>query len=302
LPLALVLIVLGTVSEGYICISRWWFPVFKSRADLERVSPTTEYLRRVSGRDGRVYTHIIGLGEERRPDRPADAPNATARFGLHEAGGYDPMILARYSAALGDVGMFTVPANWDPIPNASYAGPFNQRSHVLDLLNVRYVVRRLRPGEQILPASWEIGGAPDRLVLDVGDPSSVKSMVSGFSGGEQLAGRTGSWTDGDRSIIRAFILPIEARYEVRMVAIAFAAAAPLDVTLRVNGKKAGVFHVKLDWRELSIKLPRDALVEGWNEIALVYSKTVSPASIDPKTSDRRKLGMFLDFLSVTPIE
>jgi hypothetical protein len=295
-------IVLGTVSESYICISRWWFPASKSRADLERVAPITAQLQRLPAAEHRIYSHINPFGEESVVDRPADTPNATALLGLHETAGYDPMIFRRYSEALGNAGMFATPVGWNRPPDAGYSGPFNARSHVLDILNVTHVVRRLLPGEPITPPEWEQSRVLDRLVVDVGAPRSRASLESGFSGDEEIGGHSGAWTDGRQSVVKAFLMPADARYELRLVALAYRAASPLTITVRVNGKRVGTIRVKLDWREVTLKLPRDALVEGWNEVVLAYSRTVTPASIDPTSGDRRQLAMFLDFLALTPAE
>jgi hypothetical protein len=295
-------IVLGTVSESYMCISRWWFPASKSRADLERVAPISAQLQRLEPSQHRIYSHINGFGEEARPDRPADTPNMTALRGFHEAAGYDPMIFKRYSEALGNAGMFATPAGWNRPPDAGHAGPFNARSRVLDILNVTHVVRRLLPGEHITPPEWEQSAVLDRLVVDIGTPNSRGALKSGFSGDEEIAGRSGAWTDGKQSVVKAFLMPLPVRYEFKLVALAYEPAAPVTVTVRVNGKRAGTVKVKLEWREVSLTLPENALVEGWNEIALIHSRTVAPANTDASSVDRRQLAAFVDFLAVTPVE
>lgn len=295
-------IVLGTVSESYLCISRWWFPFSKSRAELERVAPITAQLQRLEPSRHRIYSHINGFGEEGDADRPADTPNMTALRGFHETAGYDPMIFKRYSEALGNAGMFATPVGWDRPPDAGHAGPFNARSRVLDILNVTHVVRRLLPGEQITPPEWEHAAVLDRLVVDVGTPHSRGALKSGFSGDEEIAAHSGAWTDGKQSVVKAFLMPLPVRYELRLVALAYRPASPVTVTVRVNGKRAGTLKVKLEWRELSLKLPEDSLVEGWNEVVLAYSRTVSPASTDKASADRRQLSLFVDFLVLTPVE
>lgn len=296
------LVVLATVTEGYLCISRWWFPHAKSAEDLDRVSPTTAFLRQFPPAENRVYSHINGFNEEPFVHRPADAPNNSAWLGLQDVAGYDPMILSRYSEALGNAGMFGTPRGWDAPPDAGFGGPFHLRSHVLDLLNARFVVRRAKSGEGVVPSEWEQSVPLDRLVLDLGEAGARRSLGRGWSGDERIAGNSGSWTDGRQAWIHAHLLPIDSDYELRFSAIAFHAVAPLQVLLRVNGRTVSKFAVHLDRQEYSLKVKRKYLNEGPNELVFAFARTMAPADVPGASADRRKLGMFVDFFALTPME
>jgi hypothetical protein len=287
--LSLGIVVLGTVPESYLCLSSWWVPSAKSRAELERVGPVTAYVAQFHPSEYRVYTHINPFGEEPITDRPADAPNMTAIRGLAEVAGYDPMIFERYSQALGDVGMFAMPMGWNVPPDSDYSGPFNLRSHVLDILNARYVVRRLMPKEPVIPPDWEQLEVLDQLVLDVGRPEARHALKSGFREDDVLNGHTGAWTDGNRAVIKAFIVPEAERFRFRIKAIAYGDAAPVDLVIYLNNRRIAHKQMPAEWKDISIGLPRYAVNEGWNEIALV-------------SGAHRPLQLFVDAISLTPME
>jgi hypothetical protein len=282
-------VVLGTVVESYLCLNSWWVPNTKSRAELEHVAPVTAYVAQFPSTDYRVYTHINPFGEETIANRAADAPNMTAARGLAEVAGYDPMIFERYSQALGDAGMFAMPIGWNVRPDSDYAGPFNLRSHVLDLLNVRYVVRRLQPKEPIIPVDWEHLEVLNQLVLDVGRPEARRALKSGFREDDELNGHTGAWTDGNRAVVRAFIVPESERFRFKLTAIAYGDAAPVDLTVYLNGKRIVHKQMPAEWKDISVTLPRYAVPEGWNEIVLT-------------AGGHRPLQLFVDAISLAPAE
>jgi hypothetical protein len=296
------LVVLATVTEGYLCISRWWFPHAKTAADLDRVSPTTAFLRRFPAHENRVYSHINGFGEEDQAYRPADAPNTTAWLGLDDLAGYEPMILSRYSEALGNAGLYGMSGRGTTPPDAGFGGPFNPRSHVLDLLNATFVVRRLHSGEAVVPAEWEQAPDVDQLVLDLGEPSARRALGRGWSGDEHVAGNSGCWTDGREAWIRAPLLPADSDYELRFSALAFHAVAPLPMIVRINGKNVSKFAVQSARQEYSLKVKRKYLDEGLNEFVFTFARTKAPADLAGGSADRRKLGMFVDFFALTPQE
>jgi hypothetical protein len=296
------IIVLATAAEGYICISRWWFPHAKTAADLDRPSPTTEFLRRFPAHENRVYSHINGFGEEGLSRRPADTPNNTAWLGIHEVAGYDPMIFSRYSEALGNASMFGMSQGWTTPPDSGYGGPFNPRSRILDLLNATFVVRRLQKGEAVVPEDWEMSPILDRAVIDLGEPGARKALVRGWGGDEQIAGNTGSWTDGRESTIRVYILPKEGDYELRFSAIAFHPVSPLNVLLRVNGRNTAKLWVRKDRQEYTLRLKGKSFEDGPNDITFRYAKTMSPSELPGGSADNRRLAMFVDFFSLTPLD
>jgi hypothetical protein len=298
--LSYAIIVLATVTEGYLCVSRWWFPFSKTAAQLNQASPTTEYLRQFPAQGNRVYSPIVGFGEEDLARRPADAPNNSGWLGLDDVAGYEPMILARYSEALGNADLYGISRGVKA--GAAFGGPFHPRSQVLDLLNTSFVVRRLKAGEAVVPAEWERAEPMSRLVIDFGAPASRRVLARGWSGDEQLGGNTGSWSDGRESLIRAEMLPTDGDYQLLLGASAFGPIAPLQMIIRINGKNVEKLTIAAHRQEYSTKVRSGQLREGLNEITFIYARTLAPAKQGGGSRDSRKLGIFADFFALTPVE
>jgi hypothetical protein len=75
---------------------------------------------------------------ELESDEPRfDAPNLSAIWGLHNAAGYEPLMLERYSLALGGAWLNGVHTFDRGAPDPSL---FTKQSHVLDILNATFVV------------------------------------------------------------------------------------------------------------------------------------------------------------------
>jgi len=105
---------------------------------MTRISPTQRWLQQQPPEENRVYTRVRGLDGQIDPEPlDIDSPNLSVLAGLHNVAGYEPLILQRYSRALGDVGMDGVTVQESVIPSDS---PLDMKSHVLDLLNTRFLV------------------------------------------------------------------------------------------------------------------------------------------------------------------
>jgi hypothetical protein len=243
----------------------------------------------------------VGFGEEDLAQRPADAPNHTGWLGLHEVAGYEPMILSRYSAALGNADMYGISRG--RAEGAAFGGPFHPRSQVLDLLNANFVVRRLRAGESVVPDDWEQAAPMSRLVLDFGEPAARRALARGWGSDEELGGRTGSWSIGRQSVIRADLLPSDVNYELRLGASAFGPVAPLQMIIRVNGRNVTKISIGSERQEYSINVKSGLLREGMNEISFIYAKAMAPADLPGGGNrDPRRLAIFADLFALTPIE
>jgi hypothetical protein len=133
----LCVVLLASFVEPYILVNRWWSHFVKPGARFARVAPVTNYLRQFPPAEGRVYTRFSLYLDEFLRDAPFDAQNRTALYGLHNVAGYDPLILERYSRALGNVNFDGVRAHTGSPDNPSL---LSDRSHVLDLLNTRRLV------------------------------------------------------------------------------------------------------------------------------------------------------------------
>src|SRR5262245_37569340 len=105
---------------------------------MTRISPTQQWLKQYPPEENRVYTRVKLLHMEVNPEPlDVDSPNQTVTAGLHNVAGYEPLILQRYSRALGDVGMDGVSKRGTFEPSDA---PLDGKSHVLDLLETRFLV------------------------------------------------------------------------------------------------------------------------------------------------------------------
>jgi hypothetical protein len=124
--------------EPYIDQSRWWGKYTLTADRMTRSSPIQQWLRQYPPEENRVYTRVKLFDVEFNPEPlDIDSPNNTVFAGLHNVAGYEPLILQRYSRALGDVGMDGVSKRGTFATNDA---PLDGKSHVLDLLNTRFLV------------------------------------------------------------------------------------------------------------------------------------------------------------------
>jgi Bacterial membrane protein YfhO len=132
-------IMLACFAEPAATVSCWWGRLLSlSAARLRIVSPTTRYLQQFPATNNRVYTRTELFAEEFNPHPRLESANLHALYGLHNLAGMEPLILERFSRALGGVG----PDSVTPLPGfpANNDDIFSSRSHVLDLLNTTHVV------------------------------------------------------------------------------------------------------------------------------------------------------------------
>ncbi|MEJ7617585.1 MAG: YfhO family protein [Pyrinomonadaceae bacterium] len=130
-------ICLSCFVEPYILISRWWFPLSKTKESLFAVSPPTRFLQQYAPQENRIYTRCPVFAEHGPRLAPVDTHNTTALFGLQNVGGYEPLIFHRYSRALGNISLDSVHPRSGFPPDRSL---LTERSHVLDLLNNTFFV------------------------------------------------------------------------------------------------------------------------------------------------------------------
>lgn len=136
-PLVQVMIGLVCFVEPAIMVSRWWWPTLKPASRFTAVSPATKRLQSYSPTENRVYTHVYPMVEEYDDPPHLEPANLTMLHGLNNVAGNEPLILDRYSRALGDVYIDAVKTR----PGYPTDGTlFESQSHVLDLLNTSFVV------------------------------------------------------------------------------------------------------------------------------------------------------------------
>ena len=130
--------------EPFFVVAQWWQPFAKSHARFNTAAPVTRLLQAREGQAGRatlprsrIYTRVNLFAEEFTESPRFDPPNLTALYGLENVGGYEPLLLERYSRALGNVNLDAA----SPLPgSAPNRALFDARSHVLDLLGAKFVV------------------------------------------------------------------------------------------------------------------------------------------------------------------
>jgi hypothetical protein len=130
-------IVLACFVEPSLMAARWWWPGLKTPERFTAVSPATRFLLTQAPEEFRCYTRS-GLWIEEYLEEPRlDSANLTMLHGLRNAGGYEPLILERYSRALGGVAMDAASPRPGFKPDMTL---FESRSLVLDILNTAHVV------------------------------------------------------------------------------------------------------------------------------------------------------------------
>jgi hypothetical protein len=130
-------IALACFVEPSIMAARWWWPALKSAERFTVVSPATRFLQERSPEDYRSYTRTVLWTEEYLEQPRLDSSNLTMLHGLRNTGGYEPLILERYSRALGNVTMDAANPRPGFKPDLTLFAP---NSRVLDILNTAYVV------------------------------------------------------------------------------------------------------------------------------------------------------------------
>lgn len=198
--LLMALIVLACMNEPWIMITNWWASFAKTSARVTTPASLTRYLQQINRENNRVYTRFDLFTDEKAEAPRIDPMDLTAMYGLRNVAGYEPLLLDRYSRALGNVGLDSV--------NAAPGYPandllFGNESHVLDLLNTTYVAsfpnlhtNQVQPdvyggvpfdlteaGKEITPGTTALIGLPDTTA----DSLAIVSSLANSSGVEQGA-------------------------------------------------------------------------------------------------------------------
>ncbi len=124
------------VEPSLFMVYSWSYPAIPG-SWFEAVRPPTRFLKEYATGLERIYLRVVGFDARDLEPRNLDFLNLAARHKLQNIAGYEPLILQRYSSALGDV--------WLDGVRGKLASPadfslFDPRSHVLDLLSTSVVV------------------------------------------------------------------------------------------------------------------------------------------------------------------
>jgi Bacterial membrane protein YfhO len=136
--LLLACLALSCFVEAHISVYQWWRQFAKPAVRYQTPGAATKFLQQFPPAANRVYTRVNLFAEEFPTAPRLDPPNVTALYGLHNVAGAEPLILERYSRALGGVLADTVSQRHGAQSNIALIT--DPRSHVLDLLNTNFVV------------------------------------------------------------------------------------------------------------------------------------------------------------------
>ncbi|PWT89024.1 MAG: hypothetical protein C5B55_12080 [Blastocatellia bacterium] len=135
--LLILAILITCFVEPSLLLKRWWENFGRPVSAAQQPTEMTRYLQQFHANENRIYTRVDLMSEQEGAPPRFDAPNLSAMWGLQDVAGYEPLILERYSQALGGAyldGVHTVDRG---TPDASL---FTSQSHVLDLLNTKHTV------------------------------------------------------------------------------------------------------------------------------------------------------------------
>ena len=123
--------------ESFMLVSFWWYPNAKAASYYQSVSAPMRFLKQYPPEQNRLYTSssnyfALNLGM-------AESNNLTALLGFHNAAGYEPLMIQRYSRAFDEHASYYLPYTpWLGAPaDRQLLSPDWQ---VLDLLNTRFIV------------------------------------------------------------------------------------------------------------------------------------------------------------------
>ncbi|MCA1630739.1 MAG: YfhO family protein [Acidobacteria bacterium] len=136
-PLAALALAAACFFEPFIEGYHFWHLFAKEPARFRAEAATTRFLRERKREPSRAYLRVDLDVEEFDAAPRVDGPNVPSLYGVENVGGFEHLILARYSRALGNVWSDGV----SPRPGFSMdANLLDPRSHVLDLLNTDHLV------------------------------------------------------------------------------------------------------------------------------------------------------------------
>ncbi len=143
--LVMVVVAWACFAEPFVLITHWWWPRTKPASRVTNPTTPTRFLQQFPPEQNRIYTFVEIFSEEFNPQPAIDCPNLTMLYGLHNVAGYEPLLLERYSKALGNVSLDAVTTLPDQAPDRNL---FRAESKVLDILNNTYLLTFSNPLNQ----------------------------------------------------------------------------------------------------------------------------------------------------------
>jgi hypothetical protein len=136
-PLAALALAAACFFEPFIEGWHFWHLFAKEPARFHAEAATTKFLREQKRGPSRAYLRVDLDVEEFDAAPRVDGPNVPTLYGVENVGGFEHLILARYSRALGNVWSDGVNPRPGFAPDPNLLDP---RSHVLDVLNTAHLV------------------------------------------------------------------------------------------------------------------------------------------------------------------
>lgn len=137
------LIVIACFFEAFIIFDHLWLTNRRQVGTQQFLSPApaTRFIQQLPANDGRVYTDGPHISDN------FDSFDLLPYFGLSGIAGYEPLMLTRFSEAMGNVSLNTSELRKGLKSDGSLLEP---DSHVLDLLHTKYVT-----------TFWDLGDKQD---------------------------------------------------------------------------------------------------------------------------------------------
>lgn len=168
--------------ESFIFIYCWWGLFVAPGERFSRAARTTSVVAQFAPAENRVYTYVkLFTDVGPRAAGRVDSMNLWATHGIQNVAGYEPLILERYSRALGGVGLDTITMRRGFERDVTM---FGSESHVLDLLNARYLIASidLQPIPYVMPLVVKDGvnfsGSEAALEIKPGHTHTVSGAPS----------------------------------------------------------------------------------------------------------------------------
>jgi hypothetical protein len=179
LGLLLSLILVACFAEPSVKATRWWWPTLKPSSYFTAQSPTTRFLRNYPPEQNRIYTRSVLFSEDLLPQRRLEPINMTMLHGLQNVAGYEPLILERYSRALGNVFLDGV------TPRPGYPADkslLESQSHVLDILNTGFIVSysdlSIEPNKRIEKEGIKFRAGNADVTIKPGETTSLPGVAA----------------------------------------------------------------------------------------------------------------------------
>ena len=229
-------VALACFVEPRIFCAHVWFPYARTSEQFSNVPPVERFLQQHPAETQRVYTRVNLFVRGYWTPPALDLPNMTAPRGLQNVAGYEQLILARYSRALGNAGPDAVNRRDGGAPDETL---FASNSHVLDLLNTAHVV-----------TFAHLATMPEALTMKDGVPFAETDLARGLQPGETTTLDSEAATGDTLALVTSLANSTDVADEqlVARLRIFTADGAAVERSLRAGTDTAEWAHERADVR------------------------------------------------------